>query len=162
MELFLPSVLLFIISAAVSFVVVPRLTPLITTVLAGVFLAAGIYHHYSLFSAEYRLSTWQQGVRMFAPALLLGAVILYLLFIIFTFFTGGSVPVPSLPEGTPEAVATPLRAISNMTNRAANAVTNTANTVAKSVSTFGANAGNSFGLGNRGGNTFSRSFFNVV
>lgn len=98
MEFFLPGLFLFLASMAITAFISPKMTPIIATVLGMVFLTYGVYHHQKLFSAEYRLSTWQDGLKIYAPAIMILAVLVFLFYAILSFFTAGRVPVPTLPN----------------------------------------------------------------
>ena len=94
MELFLPSILLLIIAAIIIMFVIPRLSPVILGTLALIFLMIAGYQHYKIFGNEYRQSTWQipivEGAISYAPYILLGILILFLLFFIINFVGTGS------------------------------------------------------------------------
>ena len=98
MELFLPSILIFLLAVIVVVVLIPQFSPIIIVSLAIVLLVAGMYNHFTMFWDEYRQSTWQQTLTLFAPGILIIAIFVYLFFAIGAFFTGGKVPVPVLPE----------------------------------------------------------------
>ena len=98
MEFFIPGLSLFVITLFVCYFTVPKITPLIAAILSIVFLCAGVYEHYTLFASEYRLSTWQDGLKVYAPAVMIIVIILFIIISIFTFFTSGAVPVPMMPE----------------------------------------------------------------
>ena len=98
MEFFIPGLSLFVITLFVCYFTVPKITPLIAAILSIVFLCAGVYEHYTLFASEYRLSTWQDGLKVYAPAVMIIVIILFIIISIFTFFTRGAVPVPMMPE----------------------------------------------------------------
>lgn len=98
MELFLPSLFIFLLATIVITFIVPRMSPIIIAVMAAALLAFGVYHHFTLFWNEYKQSTWQDQLKLFAPGIMLAIIIVYVLFSIVMFFTGGSVPIPSMPE----------------------------------------------------------------
>jgi len=127
MELFLPSILIFILSIIVVIVIVPRFSPIIIVTLAILLLGAGTYNHFSMFWNEYRQSTWQQTLKFFAPGIILIAIFIYLFFAIGSFFTGGQVPVPTMPAITIPSADTAtnfLTASINNTMKAANTAVN--------------------------------------
>lgn len=150
--MYLPSLAVFFLVLILLFAVVPTLSPFIMTSLAAVLLAFGIYQHIHMFSSEYRLSTWQQSWKLFAPGVFIGAVIVLILYTIVTAFSGVEVPVPSMPNITVPPAETATNAmtsalnnissgLSNITsnitgaagaavNKVANAATNAANAVA--------------------------------
>ena len=53
-----------------------------------------------MFASEYRLSTWQDGLKIYAPAIMIGAILIFIIYAILAFFTKGSVPVPQMPTIT--------------------------------------------------------------
>jgi len=128
MELFIPGLFVFFVAIAISFAIVPRFTPLLAAILSIVFLVLGVRQHYLMFASEYRLSTWQDSFKIYAPAIMIGAMILFIIYTILALFTTGSVPVPSLPEVT---APTPNTLTDN--------VMGSLNTVAKSLSTANEN-----------------------
>jgi len=97
MEFFIPGLLIFIVAIALSFLIAPRATPLIASLLSIGFLTFGVYEHYKIFASEYRLSTWQDGLKIYAPAIMIGAILIFIIYAILAFFTKGSVPVPQMP-----------------------------------------------------------------
>ena len=134
MELFLPSILIFILSIIVVVAIVPRFSPIIIVTLAILLLGAGTYNHFSMFWNEYRQSTWQQTLKFFAPGIILIAIFIYLFFAIGSFFTGGQVPVPTIPAITIPSADTAtnfLTASINNTMKAANTAVNSIASVVK-------------------------------
>ena len=136
MEFFLPSVFILIFGALISFMLIPKFSPTVVLILAGLLLSFAVYHHIDQFKAEYRLSTWQTGLVRYAPYIAFGFMLLFILFYIFTKFRGGEVPIPdiaaSLPSPT-QAMNSITETVSNAATTATNAVTNVANTVNKNV-----------------------------
>ena len=149
MEFFIPGLLIFLVAIAIAAVVVPQTTPMIAAVLSILFLAYGVYDHYLLFAPEYRLSTWQDGIKIYAPFIMLAGIILFIIYFIFAFFTGGEVPVPKV-----ELPAMPeMPTFNGIKNAANNAVNNAVNgTNKKSNNTKSAN----------GENIMSRSLFETI
>jgi hypothetical protein len=133
MEFFIPGLLLFLISIAISFAVVPKFTPLIAAVLSIVFLTFGVYQHYKMFAYEYRLSTWQDNLKVYAPAVMIGATILFVIYAILAFFSRGSVPVPPMPNINIPSVSEATNTITESLNKVANTVTNTAANLTEDV-----------------------------
>jgi hypothetical protein len=123
MEFFIPGLLIFLVAIAIAVVVVPQTTPIIAAVLSILFLAYGVYDHYLLFAPEYRLSTWQDGIKIYAPFIMLAGIILFIIYFIFAFFTGGEVPVPKMEMPTMPEMPT-FNAIKTAAN---NVVNNTIN-----------------------------------
>ncbi len=128
MEFFIPGLLLFLLFLAIAFFVVPRATPMIAAILSIIFLTYGVYEHYQLFAAEYRLSTWQESLKIYAPALMIAAIIIFIIYFMLSLFTGASVPVPSMPNVDLPTMNEIATNISNTYNNATNAITNGFNT----------------------------------
>ncbi len=111
MELFIPSLLVIVISAFIAFLVVPRLGPMILGVVSLIALIAAGAHHWSMFQTEYRLSTWQNALASYTPWIVLGLAILAILGALLSFFTGAS------PK---EILTTPMEKIQEAVVNAAN------------------------------------------
>ena len=122
MEFFLPGVCLLLVSVLVTYLISPHLTPIITAILSIVFLVFGVYSHYHMFASEYRLSTWQEGLKIYAPAVMIIAIILFIIYGIIALFTGVKVPVPAMPT-------IELPAVNTLTNSMMKAYNNVANNV---------------------------------
>jgi hypothetical protein len=129
MEFFIPGLLIFLVAIAIAVIIVPQMTPMIAAVLSILFLAYGVYDHYLLFAPEYRLSTWQDGIKIYAPFIMLAGIILFVIYFIFAFFTGGEVPVPKVEmPAMPEMPEMPtFNTIKNRMNNAVNNVRNNTN-----------------------------------
>lgn len=150
MQLFIPSLLAIAVAAAIVMFVLPRLSPVILGVIALVLLVVAAYSHYTFFGSEYQISTWQLPLVQFAPYLLIGGLVLFMLFFIINF----------IGTGKSEAVA-PVAAMNEAVNKVANAavanVKNVAATVTNNVKNLtGANkpsTGNNRGPNVAQGNT---------
>lgn len=130
MEFFIPGVLLFLVSIIVAYAISPHLTPIIVLILSVVFLTFGVYTHYQMFASEYRLSTWQDGLKNYAPAVMIITIILFLLFAIVGLFSGLKVPIPAMPEmPTTNSLAT---SVTSAYNTAADAVSDATTSVTQS------------------------------
>ena len=84
--------LLFIavISALLTYLVMPYIPITVLVMAAGVALAGGIWWHWTQFATEYRLSTWQEVLRNYASyALLLLAILLSYGFYTFVWVSNG-------------------------------------------------------------------------
>jgi hypothetical protein len=173
MEFFIPGLLLFLVSIGITFVIAPRATPLIAAILSIIFLTYGVYQHYRLFAYEYRLSTWQDGLKIYSPAIMLFAIILYIIYGILSFFTGGIVPVVSVPNVNLPTMNDVTSTISNSLNNVSSSISNTANNVLSLNNNKGNNKGNSvvnsiatsLGLNknkNKNNGNLSRSFLETV
>ena len=175
MEFFIPGLSIFLLAVVITFAFSPKATPMIAAIFALLFLTYGVYDHYRMFLPEYRLSTWQQSVPNYLPFIMIGAIILYVIFFMVSFFTGGSVPVPSVPSvEIPEmpTLANTTNQLSKSLNTAVNSITNSANDLMESTANAGSSfynslnnsLNNSFGLNNstkRNGN-MSRSFLETL
>jgi len=134
MELFLPSVLVFILAALMVFLVLPRLSPLLLVMMAIVLVVVGTYHHFKMFWDEYRQSTWQESLKIFAPGIIIAMIFVYLFFAIASFYMGGKASAAPNMELPPANSATnPLTAAINTTLGAVNTVAETMNTAAASA-----------------------------
>jgi hypothetical protein len=71
MELFLPGLIVLLLSAFFVFLILPRFGSTILAVTSMLAILVAGYHHYYMFAAEYRLSTWQSGLTAYAPWIIL-------------------------------------------------------------------------------------------
>lgn len=139
MELFYPSLLVFLLSLIVVFYMLPRLTPLVMSILAAILLVLGVGHHYYLFKSDYVNSTWQDSLKIYAPAIAIGVLIIFIISFIFNFFTYGSVPMPTLPPVpnigvTTNSIVSPVSAaVSNVSESIGNTVTNIGEKIGETV-----------------------------
>lgn len=147
MELILPNLLIFLLAIAFTYYIAPHVTPIVAAILAIAFLVYGIWDHYQLFASEYRLSTWQELAKVYSPAIMIGSVILFVIYGIFSFFESGKVPVPALPN------------IPIFNNTSFNSVNNSLTNFGSSVSNSFNSLGNSF---NSLGNSFSNEANNLL
>ena len=161
MEFFIPGLLFFIVIVVFTFVMAPRATPMIAAVLSIVFLMFGIYDHQQRFASEYRLSTWQDGIKIYAPFLMIAAIILFIIYGMIAFFTGGSVPVPNVT----------IPSITEVTNGLRESINNTVNTISNAANNLGGNNKGNGLLNNLGfnrknnnnrGNNISRSVIEAL
>jgi len=127
MEFFIPGLLLFLVSIIVAFLVIPRFTPLIVAILSIAFLSYGIYDHYTTFASEYRLSTWQEPLKVYAPAIMIITILIYIIYTILAFFTSGSVPVPAVPNIIEANQSSATNQIVKSLNKITNVFTNNTN-----------------------------------
>lgn len=163
MELFLPSLFIFLLVGGIVVALVPRFSPLIITIIALIFLVLGTYHHFSMFWTEYKLSTWQDQIKLVAPGVFIAAIFIYILFAIGTFFTGGEVPVPAVPVPTEMPTATGVtNTIAGAFNTAVNTVKNTVANVTGANTNAGKAANNKGGILNTIGNAIGNASTNVV
>jgi hypothetical protein len=164
MEFFIPGLCLFIISIIVTFIISPKITPIVAAILSIIFLIYGVREHYELFASEYRLSTWHEGLKIYAPAIMIISIILFIIYGIFGFFTTGKVPVPSLPNINLPNTNTTTESIIESLNSVANSISNTANNILSINSNNGSvnkNNGN-VNKNKKNGNNISRSFLETI
>jgi hypothetical protein len=124
MEFFIPGILLFLVSILVTFILAPKATPMVAAVLSIVFLTYGVYDHYRLFASEYNLSTWQDNLKIYSPALMIIAIIIFIIYTIIAVFTKGAVPVPEMPTITMPNVNSITDTVTNTFNNAKSAIVN--------------------------------------
>lgn len=145
MDFFLPGLLIFIVSLLVTAFIAPRITPFVGAILAIVFLTYGVYDHYKMFADEYRLSTWHEGLRLYAPAVMILAMILFIIFGMLAFFTSGTVPVPSLPNINMPSPNTATNTVLNAFNNAKSSLTDIANNIMENTNNTNRGNNNAFG-----------------
>jgi len=154
MEFFIPGMLLFLLFLSLAFYFVPKATPMIAAILSIAFLIYGVRDHAQRFASEYRLSTWQEGLKLYAPAIMILVIIVFLIYSIMAFFTSGSVPIPSMPNVEIPTMNEITSNITNTINTAANNLNkelNITNTNKKNNTLLGSIMGNN--NTNKGNNT---------
>ena len=139
MQLFLPSILISILAILVIIFLIQRFSPLIIVILAAVLLYVGTTQHLSMFWDEYKQSTWIEGLKLFAPGVMIGAIVIFVLYGILSFFGGGSVPIPSMPTLELPSANTATNPVTAAINTAMNTVNDVANTVSNTVNNLGTN-----------------------
>jgi len=165
MEFFIPGLCLFLLTLFITFQIAPKATPFMASILSIIFLVYGVYHHHKLFAAEYRLSTWQEGLKVYSPAIMIFAVVLFILYGILSFFTSGKVPVPSLPNVSLPSANSIKNSINNSMESIGNTVTNSMNNMTSlgNGNKNGNNNGSLFGNNqNKNKKNGSRSFLETV
>jgi predicted PurR-regulated permease PerM len=75
MELFLPSLLLFILAAILILGVYPYMSPFILAILAALTLGIAVYHHKQFFQDEYSTITWKDAFQGSSGSILIGLVV---------------------------------------------------------------------------------------
>jgi hypothetical protein len=142
MELFIPSVLILLLAAAVIFFVLPRFGAPVLALISVALLVFGIYQHMNAFGTEYRLSTWQLGLVSYAPYVMVGGLLVVIAFYLLTVSPWGK---PSNGTTAPE-----IPTVAEMPNAgtATNMVTAGVNNALKGVSNIAGNAAAAVGLGN--------------
>lgn len=132
MELFLPSVLVLLLAAAVVFFVFPSFGPATLAIVSAILLSLGAYQHWAQFGNEYRLSTWWLGLIAYAPYVMVGgllvAIAIYLLYLLpanSQNSTASIVPMPTI-SNMPSANSS-TNPVTAGINRALNSSMNMAN-----------------------------------
>ena len=160
MELFLPSIIIILLSAFFIFMILPRMgsTILLVTSILSLFLVA--YNHYNMFYDEYRLSTWQQGISAYAPWLVVFLSFAFLAGAIQHIYAGpanysSTSAEPSIVEKISESVSDSIKnmpSAQTATNVVTAAVNNAINGAKNLVSTEANKSGNNKSGNNRSGN----------
>lgn len=142
MELFIPSVLILLLAAAVIFFVLPRFGAPVLALISVALLVFGIYQHMNAFGTEYRLSTWQLGLVNYAPYVMVGGLLVVIAFYLLTVSPFGR---PANGTTAPE-----IPTVAEMPNAgtATNMVTAGVNNALKGVSNLAGNAAAAVGIGN--------------
>lgn len=101
MEIFLPSVFLMLVVCIFTMLFVPKLSPFVIAIIATVFIGLTAYNHYALFSNEYRIMTWADSIKHFAPTILtLLVIVLTGIYLMYIFTTGKGVANLPMPPGS--------------------------------------------------------------
>lgn len=137
MELFLPSLLIFILAALMIFLVLPRISPLILVIMSLILVFIGTWHHFKIFANEYRQSTWQESLKIFAPGIIIAMIFVYLFFAFASFQMGKKATVEVIPNPPANTATNPLTAALNksidVVNNATSSAAKTMNNVAASI-----------------------------
>jgi predicted PurR-regulated permease PerM len=121
-----------------------------------------------MFATEYRLSTWQEGLKIYAPAVMIVAICLFIIYSIIAFFTGVQVPIPTMPTIEMPQVNTITNSLMNVYNNAENAIENVKNDVSNSINKITNNVTNTTNKPNNknkppaGNNGLTRSALEVI
>lgn len=133
MEFFIPSIFIFLVAIGTSFALAPRLTPIVVAVLSIGLLVFAVHSHYKMFAAEYRLSTWQDSLKIYAPALMIGAIIIFIIYSIIALFSKGEVPVPQVPSVNMPPANTATNKLTETINNTTESIGNMYNNLKDSV-----------------------------
>ena len=139
MQLFLPSILISILAILVVILLIPKFSPLIIVIIAAILLYVATTQHLNMFWDEYRQSTWQESLKLFAPGIMIAAVVIFVLYGILSFFSTGVVPIPSLPSIELPNASTATNPVTAAINTAMNTVNDIANTASNAVNNLGNN-----------------------
>ena len=145
MELFVPGLIVLLVSAFFIFLILPRMGSMVLAIASLLALIAVGVHHYSQFYTEYRLSTWQNSLTAYAPWVTLGFALIVMVSSIIFFVSGEetrgkianavSTPMEAIQDKVAEAAAVMPSAAS-----ATNAVTAGINNIIKNATTTNASA----------------------
>lgn len=105
MEIFLPSLIIFVVLAFFIFLVLPRTGPMVLAVVCLIALIAAGMNHYTMFYSEYALSTWQYSLAAYTPWIILGFALIFVISAAMFMFSGGDM------KGAMNAVTTPMESI---------------------------------------------------
>ena len=147
MEIFLPGLLVLLISAIFVFMVLPRMGTVVLALVCILSLVAVVLHHHSMFSTEYRMSTWQNGLSAYAPMILLGFAILIVTAVAVSLFTGKSVtetiqaPIQTIQSGIMASIEA-MPSASTATNPVTSAVNSVIKNTKSLIPTLGYRASN--------------------
>jgi hypothetical protein len=114
MELFVPGLIVLLVSAFFIFLILPRMGSMVLAIASLLALIAVGVHHYSQFYTEYRLSTWQNTLTAYAPWVTLGFALIVMVSSII-FFVSGEETRGKIAN----AVSTPMEAIQDKVAEAA-------------------------------------------
>jgi hypothetical protein len=136
--------LLFIaaLTALLSYLLMPSIPVTTLTIAAALLLAAGVWWHWTQFSIEYRMSTWQENLRNYASYAIL-VVVLLLSYAFYVFAWSGT---------TFQEYATRARSAIREAGRKASSqlIGGTTRTVSAMSNTLFSNVATNSGMGNVG------------
>lgn len=145
MELFVPGLIVLLVSAFFIFLILPRMGSMVLAIASLLALIAVGIHHYSQFYSEYRLSTWQNTLTAYAPWVTIGIALIFMVSSIIFFVSGEetrgkitnavSTPMEAIQDKVAESVAIMPSAAS-----ATNSVTAGINNIIKNSTTTNGSA----------------------
>ena len=123
MELFIPSLIVLLLSAIFCLFVLPKLSPYVLGMLALAMFGIGIWQHYSMFPYEYRTSSLTDKMREYSGFVMLIALIFAGIFAIL-FIHGGNPPaatdiMPTMPA-LPTVFSNNSKSIFNLSGNSGN------------------------------------------
>lgn len=146
MELFLPSVIVLLLAAAVVFFLLPKFGPATLAIVSAILLAFGLYQHYKTFATEYRFSTWQ--LTTFSPYFLVGGLLIVIaIFFLYTIPVAGG-PAEAAPPNIEIPTVAGMPPANTSTNPVTGAINRSLNTAAN---LFNGKSNGNNGKSNNGG-----------
>ena len=106
MEIFLPSLIIFVLLGFFIFLILPRMGPLVLGIISLIALVAAGIHHYSLFHSEYKLSTWQYSLAAYTPWVVLAVSFVFVITAAMAMFSG-----PETKAAMLNTISTPIEAV---------------------------------------------------
>uniref|UniRef100_A0A6C0KLV4 Uncharacterized protein n=1 Tax=viral metagenome TaxID=1070528 RepID=A0A6C0KLV4_9ZZZZ len=133
MEFFLPGLIVLLLAAFFTFLILPRLGSTILVAISVVALLLAGWHHYYMFSSEYRLSTWQDAYTGYAPWVVIFVALLFIInYIVLIFRSSNTANSPSIMDNLTNSIANSTT-IMPSANTATNPLTAAINNALKSM-----------------------------
>lgn len=152
MEIFLPSLIIFVVLAFFIFLVLPRTGPMVLAVVCLIALIAAGMNHYTMFYSEYALSTWQYSLAAYTPWIILGFALIFVISAAMFMFSGGDM------KGAMNAVTTPMESIQEAVANSAAAMPSAASATNVVTATLNRAMNGPAGGGNSSGPTTNFGF----
>lgn len=161
MELFIPSVLVLLLAAAIVFFVLPRFGAPVLAIISVALLVYGLYTHMNAFGNEYRFSTWQLGLMSYAPYIMIGGLLLVMAFYLVSISPLGKPNGATAPEMPEVPTVATMPSASSATNVVTEGVNNALKGLTNIVGMANTNKKN-VGVGNGIANTATKVANNAV
>lgn len=114
MELFLPSLIIFVLVGFFIFLVLPRTGSIVLAVICLIALIAAGFNHFNMFYSEYTLSTWQYNLVAYAPWVVLGVSFVFIISAVMYMFADSDTKAM-----IPDAIKSPIEQIQQGVENAA-------------------------------------------
>lgn len=114
MELFLPSLIIFVLVGFFIFLVLPRTGSMVLAVICLIALIAAGFNHFNMFYSEYKLSTWQYSLAAYAPWVVLGVSFVFIISAVMYMFADSETKAM-----VPDVVKAPIEQIQGAVENAA-------------------------------------------
>jgi hypothetical protein len=170
MELFIPSVLVLLLAAAVVFFILPRFGAPVLAIISVALLVYGIYTHMNAFGNEYRFSTWQLGLMSYAPYVMIGGLLLVIAFYLLSISPLGkpnAATAPTMPEVPTVSEMPPANTATNVVTEGVNNALKGLTNIVGMANSNKKNTGNGLANGalnavNKAGNAIKNTIGNAV